>query len=404
MAHNGQNSRQDGNQHEDTRQDGSRHDGELPDPGPSDPCTHLLHALDVGVWTLDHEGRVVSANPAASHLCACATDELPGKLFTALWNGTLPREVLRVIRDHAEQGQNREHVGQNREHVGEHGELVEPRAVEPAASGVHAVHAASQEPAVEAEVEPAVQAEVDLYRRDGSVIPARVAVSAMTDAEHRRVGSVVTLTDLSEHRHREAALRDEVRRLGLLLKETHHRVKNNLQIIASLVAILAASEDEAPPWVDSLEQRVRAIAMVHETLYESSNYGDVNLNDYIRRMVDSSLTQAGLSASVHVSVDIASGRLSLAETIPVGIIVSEFLTNSIKYAFAGRSEGRLTIRESEGPDEVVELYYADDGPGISPERRENPRQGSVGMEIVEALTGQLGGELVLGDPRASRRR
>jgi two-component sensor histidine kinase len=220
----------------------------------------------------------------------------------------------------------------------------------------------------------------------------------MTDADQRRVGSVVVLTDLSEYRSREAALRDEVRRLGLLLKETHHRVKNNLQIIASLVAILAASEEEAPPWVDSLEQRVRAIAMVHETLYESSNYGEVNLNDYIRRMVDNSLAQAGLSASVHVSIDVASGRLSLGETIPVGIIVSEFLTNSVKYACAGRSEGRLTIRESEGPDEVVELFYADDGPGISPERRENPRQGSVGMEIVEALVGQLGGELVLGDP------
>ncbi|MFW5729788.1 MAG: histidine kinase dimerization/phosphoacceptor domain -containing protein [Spirochaetota bacterium] len=333
----------------------SHQDDVLPEFYGPGTWVRLVQALDVGVCTLDGENCVVSANPAVTQLCGLQQEELKRTKFTALWDQPVPIEVIQALGE--DQG----------------------------APGVAATARGGS-----------LQAEVDLRRRDGRAVPLRLALSPLTDDESRRIGTVVVLTDLSEHRRREAALRDEVRRLGLLLKETHHRVKNNLQIIASLVAILAGSEDDPPSWVESLEQRVRAIAMVHETIYTSSTYGDVNLHDYIRRMVDNSLAQAGLSGSVHVSIDIASGRLSLAETIPVGIILSEFLTNSIKYAFTGRSKGRLTIRETEGPDEVVELYYADDGPGLSPEKRESPRPGSVGMEIVEALTAQLGGELVFG--------
>jgi two-component sensor histidine kinase len=240
-------------------------------------------------------------------------------------------------------------------------------------------------------------------------------------------------------------LERNVRHLEVLLKETHHRVKNNLQVIASLVAILASSEEQVPAWVDSLEHRIRAISLIHETIYTSSSYGHVDLGEYIERMVDHVLTSSTVGAKVAVNLDIASRKMGIAEIMPLGIILSEFLLNSVKHAFEVRGSGELHIREHEAEDGTVTLEYRDDGPGMqaellsgadeatpasedesggagdgessresagASERGSAPGAGSaskpdtasgrdtpsVGMEIVHALIAQLDGNLEIGEP------
>ncbi len=237
----------------------------------------------------------------------------------------------------------------------------------------------------------------------------------------------VALRDLTGAWAHLSRLEAKTRQLELLLKETHHRVKNNLQVIASLVAILSSSEDYVPDWVDSLEQRIRAISLIHETIYTSSTYDHVDLAEYIRRMVDHTLSTALVGSHVKVKLDIASGKLGITEVMPLGIILSEFLLNSIKHAFEKHGGGLLEIREREGADGNVIVEYADDGPGMpiellpaadsestnggrdaarndgkaipsdtsGPGTRTAP---SVGMEIVHALVAQLRGTLSFGDP------
>jgi two-component sensor histidine kinase len=175
----------------------------------------------------------------------------------------------------------------------------------------------------------------------------------------------------------------------VLLREIHHRVKNNLQVVSSLISLQEGKFDD-PSYVDAmqtLQDRVRAMAIVHETIYSSGDYVSVHMDDYLLRVTDSLGAYRSGDADVSLSVIPGDVRLPLEQAIPCGLIAVELATNAIKHAFPGRPSGRIELSIRPENDAVV-LTVEDDGVGIEGNVG-NPT--GVGSLIVSALASQLRG-------------
>lgn len=191
-------------------------------------------------------------------------------------------------------------------------------------------------------------------------------------------------------------LENELRQKEVLLKEVHHRVKNNLQVISSLLNLQSASienPDILQPFIES-QRRISVMAMIHERLYRSGNLASLNFSDYIQDLVEDvfqSYLPVGLTVNWFVEVENLDLELDLA--IPCGLIVNELVSNAIKYAFADGRGGEILILFEKNSSQN-RLIIQDNGIGF-PEDLDFQHTESLGMQIVCALTRQLGGMIEL---------
>lgn len=238
-----------------------------------------------------------------------------------------------------------------------------------------------------------------IVRSDGSVrwIEARVTPVRGDGGGPRRVVGVaedVTARVLADRAHRDESERLEasLRETTVLLREVHHRVKNNLQLISSLLYLHAEELDEEHAGVlAQCRDRVLAMSLVHEALAVSSDRAQVEPGQYLRPLVDAVRATWGASAAVDVAWDLEAGPLDAQTAIPCGLIVNELLTNAFKHAFPRGRPGvvRVALRPRGGSTELV---VSDDGVGI-PEHVDLERPQSLGMRLLRSLTEQLGGSL-----------
>lgn len=178
----------------------------------------------------------------------------------------------------------------------------------------------------------------------------------------------------------------------VLLKEVHHRVKNNLQVISSLLSLQArkASEPAAQEALQSSQGRVRSIALLHERLYQSSDLANVDMTTYLAGLVSEVFRAAG-RPGVRRLVAVDGLELSMELAMPCGLIVNELVTNALKHAFpAGEGEVRVELTRRDGR---VRLSVVDDGRGLPPASQGEGT--SLGMKLVRSLTDQLRGRLVV---------
>jgi two-component sensor histidine kinase len=192
---------------------------------------------------------------------------------------------------------------------------------------------------------------------------------------------------------RTADLRALVGEKELLLREVHHRVKNNLQIISSLLS-LQASQSRDPRIVAMLREsqgRVRAIATIHEKLQQSGSVARVDLAEYIRGVASQLFSSYGGAGRILLLMDIEPLELALDTAIPCGLIVNELVSNALKHAFEDGRHGEIRIEMGRMEDGRLRLLVADNGIGL-PEPG-LVREGSLGLELVKALAEQLGGTL-----------
>jgi two-component sensor histidine kinase len=202
-------------------------------------------------------------------------------------------------------------------------------------------------------------------------------------------------TEIAERTQAEAQIRAALTEKEVLLKEVHHRVKNNLQIISSLLNLQMAGLTD-PTMVETLKEsqnRVRSMALIHEKLYQSEDLASIDFPGYLRSLVYS-LAQSYRVRSDQVSlrVQVDPIHLDLDTAIPCGLIVNELVSNSIKYAFPGDRSGQIevTCRQRPGPRYV--LRVSDDGVGLPP-GFDSAKTSSLGMKLVTSLVVQIGGEL-----------
>ncbi len=187
-----------------------------------------------------------------------------------------------------------------------------------------------------------------------------------------------------------ASLTSSLTEKEILLREVHHRVKNNLQIVSSLLSLRSGDVDD-PVLSASLEEirdRVHAMSLVHETIYSSGEFAAVPMDDYLHRVVRSLSAYDRLDTAVSFSVHADGVGLPLEKAIPCALVVVELATNAFKHAFAGRESGTVAVSLAK-EDGLLALAVEDDGIGM----RDVKSSGGMGRTIVEALAAQLGGAL-----------
>jgi len=202
-------------------------------------------------------------------------------------------------------------------------------------------------------------------------------------------------TDITERKRAEEQINTSLREKEVLLKEIHHRVKNNLQVISSLLSLQAKqiTDKDAQVAFEESRRRIRTMAIVHEELYRSRNIADINLAEQLARLTDELMRSLGREG-VHAVVDAEPVFLQIDKAIPCGLIVNELVTNAYKHAFPGQRSGTVTVRLRRKDETMLELSVHDDGVGFPPDKdfRNVP---SMGMVLVNALTQQLSGTLTL---------
>jgi PAS domain S-box-containing protein len=244
----------------------------------------------------------------------------------------------------------------------------------------------------------------DLYIRckDGSEVAVEIALAILETPQGRNV--LANIVDISGRLRAQAAIEAALTEKTLLLNEVHHRVKNNLQIVASLLSLQAGMvKDEAfTALLAESESRVRAMALMHQILYERKDFAHVELDIYLQRLA-SLLDQIHGAASRGIAVRVDCQRLSLDLThaIPLGLIVNELLSNAFKHAFPTDGGGEVWIELHEVPHAGARLVVRDNGRGL-PDEAAMPQSDTLGMQIVSLLAEQIGASLEVGEGPGGR--
>ncbi len=202
--------------------------------------------------------------------------------------------------------------------------------------------------------------------------------------------------EIAERRGAEVRLKSSLDEKEVLLREIHHRVKNNLQLMISLFNLGARhiKEEEGARYFAESRDRIKSMALIHDKLYASGRLDALDSEDYVRELARRLFRAFGVDTDrVSLDLDVGPGPLGMDAAIPCGLIINELLTNSLKYAFPGGRSGRIRVSlKRQGEDGLV-LTVGDDGVGI-PEGVDLNEPESLGLEIVSMLAeGQLHGDL-----------
>jgi PAS domain S-box-containing protein len=237
-------------------------------------------------------------------------------------------------------------------------------------------------------------------RKDGSRFRASGVLSAVRDSEGQLLclGKIQrNVTDRERSRER---LEQSLRERTVLLSEIHHRVKNNLQMIVSLMSLQAdrLHNPEALKTFEEMQNRVRAIAHIHERLYSTQDFAAIHFGDYLHNLVEELKALYEVSDRIALHVSSADIALDIEKAIPLGLISSELVCNAFKYAFPDHAQGEINVvlryQEGPAPGTRAQLQVWDNGIGL-PENVDFEGANSMGFYLIRLLAKQLRGSVTL---------
>ncbi len=236
-----------------------------------------------------------------------------------------------------------------------------------------------------------------MRRKDGSEFWCSLSGKAI-DSSALSKGSIWILRDITDYKKAEERLLSALREKETLLRELYHRTKNNMQVITSLIhlQIASASNRQVVNLLNDTQNRIMSMALVHEKLYKSRDLSNVNLKGYIEDLAGAILRsyQADGNKIVRI-IQIDDIELSIDTIMPIGLIINELMTNTLKYAFPGDRKGVIRISALITENDEIEIRYADNGIGF-PAGLDITRTDSLGLKLVYNLVkGQLRGHLTL---------
>lgn len=241
--------------------------------------------------------------------------------------------------------------------------------------------------------EEIVECEVGIIRSDDSKIPVAVSAGLLKNGLDSPVASFI-LTDISDRVEAENQLKTSLNEKQVLLSEIHHRVKNNMAIVSGLLYM--QSEYVNDPYVQKYFRegvnRIKSMATVHELLYRSESFDQIDFEEYIRKLVEN--IKDGLHndlRNINIHIDCSNVKMNLNKAIPCGLIIHELITNAYLHAYGDKDNGEIRVRLEEGQNQYI-LDVEDDGNGVD-EDQIREKSGSMGMLIIKSLVNQLEAEM-----------
>ena len=241
-----------------------------------------------------------------------------------------------------------------------------------------------------------MEQEYSIRAKDGRILWVLINTNFQYEGGRPKIATVVA-HEITERKLASEKLQAALQEKDVLLKEVHHRVKNNMQVIASLLNLQADQETEADVLsaLQEARDRVVSMALVHETLYGSSSLAEIDLKSYLEgltRVLSSSHARVGSKVSLNIQVEDGL-RLGLDQAVPCGLVLNELVSNAFKYAFPEERTGVIEITARQSNPDSLTIEVADDGVGL-PEHFDYKKDGSLGMMLVRTLVErQLNGRL-----------
>ena len=233
-------------------------------------------------------------------------------------------------------------------------------------------------------------------KKDGTIFPIEMVISTFMLKGRQVV--IATSQDITERKKAEEQIRASLAEKEVLLQEIHHRVKNNMQIISSLIKLQSRhiKDEKALEFFKSTRNRIRSMAIIHEKLYKSKDLAGVDFAGYIQTLTKHLINVYGIdSKAIKININIKDVLLNINTAIPCGLIINELLSNSLKYAFPDGKKGEISIAIHPLDKNEMELIVNDNGVGL-PEEIDIKHTESLGLHLVTILVeDQLQGDIKL---------
>lgn len=244
---------------------------------------------------------------------------------------------------------------------------------------------------------PSYQMEKRYIRKDGQFVWVLLTVTLLRDEAGKPLYFIAQIMNISDRKQKEQAIAAALAEKEVLLKEVYHRVKNNLQVVTSLfnLQIRTLPEGTARIALQESANRVRAMALVHEKLYRSTNLSSIALDGYIDDMCRQLGTVAAVSQrDIRITTELEPIEIGLELAVPVGLQLNELISNSLKHGFPDSRPGSIHIRlaRHEPDSDTVTLEVTDDGVGL-PASLNIQTASSLGLKLVATLASQIDGKL-----------
>ena len=238
--------------------------------------------------------------------------------------------------------------------------------------------------------------------KKGNIIWILLSVSIIRDKDDNPQYYIAQIQDITASKTATQQLNQSLQEKEVMLKEIHHRVKNNLQVICSLLNLQSRylkGENTIKSFKET-QNRVRSMAVVHEQIYQSDSLSEIVLLDYVQQLTEMLFRAYATNLKIKCETEIEDFSLDLDTAVPCGLIINELVSNAFKYAFDDREQGRILIKAFSNRENNMVLVVEDNGIGLKPNFDPNKSR-SLGLRLVKNLTEQLQGKLTIDSDRNS---
>lgn len=231
------------------------------------------------------------------------------------------------------------------------------------------------------------------YRKDGTIMPVEVNTRTIDYGGRKVIFSLIR--DITERKLAENTIVAALKEKEVLLKEIHHRVKNNMQIIASMLRLQAEyiKDKESRLIFEESRKRIEAISLIHEKLYRSRDLAEIDFREYVTELTAGLISLYPFAPDqVELNIEMDNIIFDVTSSIPCGLIITELVSNAAKHAFPDGRKGTITLSMKRPDEKCIMLAVKDDGVGL-PETIDFRNTQSLGLQLVIALVDQLGGTI-----------
>jgi len=239
--------------------------------------------------------------------------------------------------------------------------------------------------------------EKEYIRKTGEKIPVSIRAWLRIDSDNRPVGMWVVVRDITERKHAEAQIQESLREKEILLREIHHRVKNNLQVISSLLDLgsMRTQDQKAISLFTDARSKIQTMALIHSQVYQSERFDRIDMGNHIREMVSYLSEVYEKSERVTPVFEISDINLSMIQAIPCALVCNELIPNALKHAFGKDRKGIIEISMQKSDQDTIYIRIRDNGNSVS-EEIDIYKTDTLGLKLVRNIVQkQLHGKIQL---------